>query len=203
LNPNELAGNPAADRMGKETMIVNRFVISVAREREARAGEPNATITVEVSEGRALATELNVRAGKGGSLDPASLPVLDVLMRALSADEAPATRRTAARRTAARQTAALETATEPVEGGAAAAPVPSPRRRSSRSKVAAAKRGRRAASAPESGRAYRRMPEPDEVLAAYQQVGTISGLADHFAVPLHTVKGWARRLRQMGYEFAR
>jgi hypothetical protein len=176
-------------------MIVSRFIISIARERETRSGEPNATITVEVSEGRALATELNMRAGKGGSVDPTTLPVLDVLMRALSAAEAPATRKTT------RETATRETAAEPV--AAAAAPVPSARRRSSRSKVAAGRRGRGVAAATESGRAYRRMPEPDEVLAAYQQVGTVSGLADHFGVPLHTVKGWARRLRQMGYEFAR
>jgi hypothetical protein len=169
-------------------MAVNRFVITIAREREARAGDAHATITVEVSEGRANATELNVRASKGGSVDRASLPVVDALMQALSADEAPAARAVTAR--------VAESA--PAATAATAAPAAPARRRASRST-----RGKKAAAASDSGRAYRRMPEPDEVLAAYQEVGTVSGLADYFGVPLHTVKGWARRLRQMGYEFAR
>jgi len=180
-------------------MAANRFVISIARDGEARASDSHATITVDVSEGRARATELNVRAGKGGSVDLASLPVVDVLMRALSADEAPATR--------------VVPATGDVPAGAIAAvaeaaPAARSRRRSSRAAAPAApaaggRRGRRTAAAADTGRAYRRMPEPDDVLAAYQEVGTVSGLADHFGVPLHTVKGWARRLRQMGYQFER
>jgi transposase len=47
------------------------------------------------------------------------------------------------------------------------------------------------------------MPPADEVVAAYQQVGTVSGLADHFGVPRHTVQGWARRLRRQGYQIGR
>jgi hypothetical protein len=173
---------------------VSRFVISVARD---RGGEPNATITVEVSEGRAFATELNVRAGKGGAVDRASLPVVDILMQALSADEAPAPRAAATRQRATR-VAAAESVVE--------APVAAPARRARAKKTAAParKRGRpRAAASTTGGRAYRRMPEPDAVMAAYQEVGTITGLADHFGVPQHTVKGWANRLRQMGYQFER
>ena len=169
-------------------MAVNRFVITIARERDTRASDPHATITVEVSEGRANATELTVRAGKGGSVDRASLPVVDVLMQALSADEARAAR---------------GAATASVDRGDESAPAAPARRRSTRAAAAGGRRSRKTAAASDSGRAYRRMPEPDEVLAAYQEVGTVSGLADHFGVPLHTVKGWARRLRQMGYEFAR
>jgi hypothetical protein len=52
-------------------------------------------------------------------------------------------------------------------------------------------------------RAYRRMPAPDDVLAAYRKVGTVSGLAEHFDVPRHTVQGWARRLRGLGYQIGR
>ena len=55
----------------------------------------------------------------------------------------------------------------------------------------------------EGGRAYRRMPLADEVLAAYRQVGTVSGLAEYFGVPRHTVSGWARRLRGEGYDIGR
>jgi hypothetical protein len=177
---------------------VDRFVISVARD---RGGEPNATITVEVSEGRAFATELNVRAGKGGAVDRASLPVVDILMQALSTDETPAPRAAATRQRATRVAAA-----ESADVAVAEAPVAAPARRARAKKAAAParKRGRpRAAASTTGGRAYRRMPEPDAVMAAYQEVGTITGLADHFGVPQHTVKGWANRLRQMGYEFAR
>lgn len=52
-------------------------------------------------------------------------------------------------------------------------------------------------------RAYRRMPDPNEVMAAYEEVGTVSGLAEHFGVPRHTVNHWARRLRGQGYEIGR
>jgi len=174
-------------------MAVDRFVITIARERDARSGDPHATIMVEVSEGRANATELTVRAGKGGSVDRASLPVVDVLMQALSADEARAARGSS--------TASVDRGAESAPTGTA--PAAPARRRSTRTAAAGGRRSRKTAPASDSGRAYRRMPEPDEVLAAYQEVGTVSGLADHFGVPLHTVKGWARRLRQMGYEFAR
>jgi hypothetical protein len=47
------------------------------------------------------------------------------------------------------------------------------------------------------------MPEPEQVLAAYERVGTITGLANHFEVPRHTATGWARRLRSMGYPIGR
>jgi hypothetical protein len=53
------------------------------------------------------------------------------------------------------------------------------------------------------GRAYRRMPPAAEVMSAYGQVGTVSGLAEYFGVPRHTVSGWARRLRSEGYEIGR
>ena len=69
------------------------------------------------------------------------------------------------------------------------------------SKRSSARRSGKATSsaAPAGERAYRRMPNPDEVLDAYRQVGTVSGLAEHFGVPRHTVQGWARRLRREGH----
>lgn len=63
-------------------------------------------------------------------------------------------------------------------------------------------RSRRAAGGGEP-RAYRRMPEPAEVLAAYSQAGSITALAEHYGVPRHTANGWARRLRSMGYSIGR
>ncbi|HEU4426995.1 MAG TPA: hypothetical protein VFR67_31075 [Pilimelia sp.] len=75
-----------------------------------------------------------------------------------------------------------------------------------KSEAPAGRRGRRradAATGTAGERVYRRMPAPDEVMAAYQQVGTVSGLAQHFGVPVHTAQGWARRLRQKGHQIGR
>lgn len=63
-------------------------------------------------------------------------------------------------------------------------------------------RGRKATAdeaAANSSRAYRRMPATDDVVAAYRQVGSVNGIAEHFAVPRHTAQGWIRRLRQQGH----
>jgi hypothetical protein len=52
-------------------------------------------------------------------------------------------------------------------------------------------------------RAYRRMPPAEDVLAAYRQAGTLTGLAEHYGVPRHTIQGWARRLRSQGHAIGR
>lgn len=88
------------------------------------------------------------------------------------------------------------------------ATVPAPRssRRRAAAGTATTRRRGKAASVPEvvePERVYRRMPPVDEVLDAYRQIGTISGLAGHFGVPRHTVQGWARRLRRAGHEIGR
>ena len=64
-------------------------------------------------------------------------------------------------------------------------------------------RARKAASVERETRAYRRMPEPAEVLAAYQETGSITKLAEHYGVPRHTANGWARRLRSQGHAIGR
>ncbi|HZM78839.1 MAG TPA: hypothetical protein VFC19_24185 [Candidatus Limnocylindrales bacterium] len=55
----------------------------------------------------------------------------------------------------------------------------------------------------DAARPYRRMPDPDTIMKAYRKVGTVSGLADRFEVPRHTVNHWARRLRSQGYDIGR
>jgi hypothetical protein len=69
--------------------------------------------------------------------------------------------------------------------------------------TAAAARRKAAAGEERQTRAYRRMPEPAEVLDVYAQTGSITRLAEHFGVPRHTANGWARRLRQQGYAIGR
>lgn len=71
-------------------------------------------------------------------------------------------------------------------------------RRTGRPAAAAAGKPTKA-TARQGSRPYRRMPAADEVMAAYQRVGSVSALAEHFDVPVHTVQGWARQLRRHGY----
>ncbi len=111
---------------------------------------------------------------------------------------APAARRTAtaATRQPRRRTAAAtkETAT-PAPAGERTRGARSTR--TTRAATGAARRAR--ADAQPGARAYRRMPPAEEVMTAYHRIGSVTGLADHFDVPSHTVQGWARQLRRHGY----
>jgi hypothetical protein len=152
---------------------------------------PQTTIQVDTTSGAARVTELTVRAS-GSGLSPQELPVIDLagLVAALAPGSAPAI------------TAVPATAAE------AAASTPARPARSRRARKAAAEpakkaaRGRRRAAAgnaeAKTGRAYRRMPDQDEVVAAWNQSNSASALAAHFDVPRHTAQGWLRRLRTMG-----
>jgi septal ring-binding cell division protein DamX len=171
------------------------------------------TIRVDTADGGARITELTVRAVEGNGLSAGQLPALnlDQLIAALApptqtaitatpspAEEAPAAAETP-------QPAASEVAQEsPVSprvgrsargkkaGRKAAKKAPARTRQSGAEKTAAA-------AQPSTGRrAYRRMPEPGEVVDAYRQVGGTTALARHFGVPRHTATGWLRRLRSQG-----
>jgi hypothetical protein len=80
---------------------------------------------------------------------------------------------------------------------AAAAQARQPRR--GRQRQAGSARGQES----QASRAYRRMPPAEDVMAAYRQTGTLTGLAEHFDVPRHTIQGWARRLRDQGHPIGR
>ncbi|MFC0531129.1 helix-turn-helix domain-containing protein [Phytohabitans kaempferiae] len=177
---------------------MSKYVITITPDNDGAAGADTAhtTVHVDISTGQTRITELTVRAASGGGLAPADLPPvdLDLLVRALAAPTPPP---------------ALPAAAEPVEEVEA---VPTARRRPRKTaaKKAAAKAtkttGRRAAKeAAEGGgtRAYRRMPEADQVMDVYRQTGSITAVAEHFGVPRHTVAGWARRLRQQGHAIGR
>ena len=177
---------------------MSRYVITITPDNDGAAGAATAhtTVRVDISTGQTRITELTVRSASGGGLAPADLPPvdLDLLVRALAAPAPPAALPPAA------QTA------EPVEEVE-----PAPRRRPRKTaKKAAAKATRSAAkkatkrAAESSGtRAYRRMPEPDQVMDVYRETGSITAVAEHFGVPRHTVAGWARRLRAQGHAIGR
>jgi hypothetical protein len=67
-----------------------------------------------------------------------------------------------------------------------------------RSRQTKAERAAATAQSTSDRRAYRRMPEPADVLAAYLEVGGTTALARHYGVPRHTATGWLRRLRNQG-----
>jgi hypothetical protein len=78
---------------------------------------------------------------------------------------------------------------------AAAEPTPvartvRPRRSTSSPSTTARKRPQR------NERAYRRMPEVEELLAAHAKIGSVTKLAEHYGVPRHTAQGWMGRARK-------
>jgi hypothetical protein len=181
---------------------VSKYLITITSDDRAAADAAHTTVRVDTSTGQTRITELTVRAADGGGLAPADLPPvdLDLLVRALTAP-APAMALPPAAEATPAEASIEEPASEPVARPGRAA---SGSRRGRGGKVAA-KASRRRARRAGGGqtRPYRRMPEPTEVLAAYEQIGSITGLAEHFGVPRHTVTSWARRLRQQGYAIGR
>jgi hypothetical protein len=127
------------------------------------------TIQVDTAGGQPRVTEVHIRATGTDGLSAQQLPVLDLV--ALLSALGPA------------GSPALPVAPEPVRESAAV--------RSRRSR-------KKAAEPEKKGRAYRKMPDQDEVVAAWGETGKVSALAEHFGVPRHTATGWLRRLRTLG-----
>ncbi len=158
---------------------------------------PQTTIHVDTTTGAARVTELTVKAADGTGLAPTQMPTIDLagLVAALAPGTTPAI------------TSSVTVADVPVP----TSPRPATRSRRGRGTAKADKagpkksitRGRRRAAAtaaekPTAGRAYRRMPDQDDVVAAWQETQSASALAEHFGVPRHTATGWLRRLRGLG-----
>jgi hypothetical protein len=178
---------------------VSRYVITITPDNDGAAGAATAhtTVRVDISTGQTRITELTVRSASGGGLAPADLPPvdLDLLVRALAAPAPPQ---------------ALPHVTQSAEPVEEVAPAPRRRARKAATKKAApkatksaAKKATRRAAESTGTRAYRRMPEPDQVMDVYRETGSITAVAEHFDVPRHTVAGWARRLRAQGHAIGR
>jgi hypothetical protein len=155
------------------------------------------TIRVDTTSGSARVTELTVRSAGGDGLPPYQLPAVNIeqLIAALSpvqsaiaslpstpAAAAPAVSAPAGRGRARAKRAGRK---EPAKKATA-------RTRRSRTEQTTAREtagGRRA---------YRRMPEPEEVAELYRSAGSATAVAEHYGVPRHTASGWVRRLRSQG-----
>lgn len=149
-------------------------------------------VRIETGDGHPVVRELTVRAPESAGLT-GELPYVDfdVLLQAFIPPPGRG-RGVAAVGAAASVTPTAEaTGAEPPR----AAPKPPPRStersgdRSRLSRLAAA-------------RAYRRAPEFSELEAVYERVGSISGVAAHFDVPVHTAQGWISRMRRRNSELS-
>jgi hypothetical protein len=52
----------------------------------------------------------------------------------------------------------------------------------------------------QTDRAYRRMPDVDELMAAFAEAGSVTKLAERYGVPRHTAQGWMGRARKLSGE---
>jgi len=183
---------------------------------------PQTVIRVDVSSGEARIVELSVRAADGSSLSPSQLPAvnLDQMIAAVNLGQqaalgaapaaAPAARQARQRRAAGGRRSATSTraarsdaqppsrsrqarSTQTRAGQTRAAPT-----RSAQARAAQARAAKAAEQPARTGRAYRRMPDAEELVAAYRQAGGTTAVAKHYGVPRHTATGWVRRLRRLG-----
>jgi hypothetical protein len=166
--------SPANVTTGEGTVTQYLVTISpVPEEGSDAASGPSMIVRIEVSDGTAHVIELNARAPAGSDLS-ANLPPVDL-----------------------KRLAEVFGSTEPV-------PVPVPRpvaaapARRTTVRPPAPKRAR-STKEPEvrTARAYRKMPETDELQSVYGEVGSIAGVARHYGVPTHTAQGWIGRLRKL------
>lgn len=177
---------------------MSKYVITVTADVDGATEAAQTTIRVDLSSGQTRVTDLTVRSASGRGLAPADLPPLDLdlLVRALAAATPPPL-----------AVAPAPPSPEPVEQV-----TPAPRRRGRKTAArkapakatkSAAKKATKRAAENVGTRAYRRMPEPEQVMDVYHQTGSITAVAEHFGVPRHTVAGWARRLRTLGHAIGR
>jgi hypothetical protein len=153
---------------------VSRYAITIAPlDSDGKPSEQasQTTVRVDVSGGQVQIRELTVRIADNPELTHGDVLALDfdILAQAFgSSTSRPGTRRAPA--------------TAP-QVAVSATPASSSRRRRTPAKTE---------------RAYRRMPDPDEVRATYLKARTITGVAAFYDVPTHTAQGWVSRLRRKG-----
>lgn len=179
--------------MRKKGIVVSQYIITIVPvedDGEEITGPVAQTVVrLETGNGHPVVRELTVRAPQSAGLT-GELPYVDfdALLRAFI----PPQDRDRSRPVGDIPPAASRPAVTvgPVPATTAAAPRPQTPRPAHR--AAEAERLSRL----KAGRAYRRAPDPADLEAVYEQVGTISRVAEHFDVPVHTAQGWISRMRR-------
>ena len=166
---------------------------------DQRAGgeTPRLTVRVEATTQEARVTEIAISATAMTGLTAQSVEAIDMtaIVTALSAKFLPSAPRIESTRIESTKSAAaapdripdVDSQPEHIVRKAVSTP---PRR----TPVASATTPQ---AAGEAGRAYRRMPDVDELRAMYENLGTVTAVAKHYGVPRHTAQGWMGRLRKL------
>jgi hypothetical protein len=162
-----------AERWREKHMTAYRVVITP--ESEDAPGRGQAVIRVDTTPSPRI-VEITITASAADGLSGPSLLGIDLngVIRALVASAQPAPDSVAA----------------PPAASAASAPPAEP---DATGPVAGAPSGKKAGK---SDRPYRQMPEPAELQAVFDEVGTVTGVAARYQVPRHTAQGWMGRLRK-------
>jgi hypothetical protein len=171
------------------------YTVTITREDsqgQADPRSPQAIVRVRTEGGRTFIQEVIMRASEGSELLPGQeLPVdLELLLRAFSHGQHAGE---TGHHAWAAETQRLERAPAAGEGSHRQA-CPPATEAAGRPPAA----GSLKAAVVASGRPYRRIPDAAALREAYEQAGTITGVAQYFGVPRHTAQGWITRLRRRG-----
>jgi hypothetical protein len=173
---------------------MNGYTVTITPSGTGRRGgktTPQTTIQIDTTSGTARVTELTVHTDDtdGSGLSLQNLPNID--LAALAAALTPAATRST--------TAPMRSPAQPRRGRPAReAATTTPKKTTRRRRPATALDETPTRSTGPTSRAYRRMPDQDDVIAAWNNSGSTTQVATHFDVPRHTAAHWLRRLRQTG-----
>ena len=182
--------------MRRKGIVVSQYIITIVPvedDGEEITGPVAQTVVrLETGNGHPVVRELTVRAPQSAGLT-GELPYVDfdALLRAFIPPQDREKNRALGDTTPAVARPAVTVGPVPATTTAAA---PAPRPQPPRPARRAGEPDR--LSRLKAGRAYRRAPDPADLEAVYEQVGTISRVAEHFDVPVHTAQGWISRMRR-------
>ena len=185
---------------------MTRYVVVIRPEDEDGSGE--ATLRVETDPSAPRVIEMTVRATAAEGRSASLLAAIDLqgVVMALSAGVRPVPAGSREPDTV----PAPQSSGEPAPAGVRR--TRSTVRKATPAKTASKATARKAAGAKAAGetpnassrrksdRPYRHMPDPAELAAAYEEVGTVTGLAERYGVPRHTAQGWVARLRKLNQD---
>lgn len=181
--------------MRRKGIVVSQYIITIVPVQddgeEITGPVAQTVVRLETGNGHPVVRELTVRAPQSAGLT-GELPYVDfdALLRAFIPPQDREKSRPVGGALPTASRPAVTVGPVPATTAATAAAVPPPPRPARR------------AGEPErlsrlkAGRAYRRAPDPADLEAVYEQVGTISRVAEHFDVPVHTAQGWISRMRR-------
>ena len=162
-----------------------RYTVTIEQDVDNRSAEPLATAIIRLDVGGATPgiVEMVLKSSGAGGLLAATLPRIDLegVIAALQTgvgraaiDRRPTQTMPASTENSAEDTDSLHQTPHPAVGVTSMPAKPDGK----------------------GERVYRKMPPEAELLATFDRIGTVTGLAKHYGVPRHTAQGWIGRLRK-------